>query len=314
MKKVSLILLLLNFIACLSQENPEFRHFKVQRLDDSFIDVYHTSPKGKKKLPVLVFCQGSGYDSNTEGFLSLLSLFQEKVVGMAIEKRGVKYGDTGENLSAEYTQHNAVYNRIYDYLRIFQYLKATAAWWNGEVYLIGGSEGGLIAGMLASYYPNVKGLAIFSFGGGLKFGEAWPIAMETQELQAGKSREEASKMAQAARDTLSLTKEYPHFSKFYEGKDNTYAWWASIIDLRLQNALLDLDIPIFLAQGSEDIMAPPASAQKLSEAFKNKGKSNLEYKEYSGYDHGFMDKEGNSILVEVVIEGISKILKYSPKF
>jgi pimeloyl-ACP methyl ester carboxylesterase len=283
-------------------------HLQIKRLNDSYIDVYHNKPQGAAKLPVLVFCQGSGYDSNTEGFLGLLSQFDKEAVGIAIEKQGVRYGDEGDRLSDEYKQNNAVYNRLYDYLRVFQHLKTHAAWWNGDVYVIGGSEGGLLAGMIASFYPNVKAAAILSFGGGLNFGEAWPIASGIQKKATGASDLEVEQEIKTVRDSLGYIRTNSTYLKSYSGHDNTFSWWASIIDLRLENALLDLNIPIFLGQGTEDMMAPPISAQKLNEAFIRKEKTNLYYKEYQGYDHGFTDQDGQSHLIEVFTEAIEWIL------
>ena len=153
-----------------AQENVNDKpiHLKVKRLNDSYIDVYHNKPMGKNKLPLLIFCQGSGYDSNTEGFLAIMKRFEKRAIALAIEKQGVKYGDKGDTLTTEYKLSNTVYNRLYDYLPVLQYLRINAPWWNGDVYVIGGSEGGMLADMLACYYPNVKAVGIFSFGGGLE--------------------------------------------------------------------------------------------------------------------------------------------------
>lgn len=283
-------------------------HIKIKRLNDSYIDVYYNKPVKKSKMPLLVFCQGSGYDSNTEGFLSIMRKFEKKAVGLAIEKQGVRYGDKGDSLSEIYKQNNTVYNRLYDYLRVLQYMKANCNWWNGNVYIIGGSEGGLLAGMLACYYPNVKALALFSFGGGLNFGEAWPISSGLQKKAEGASPAEIETEVNTVKDSLNYILKNPTYLKSYSGEDNTYAWWASIISLRLENAFLDLKIPVFLAQGSEDLMAPPVSAQKLNQDFINNGKTNLCYKEYQGYNHEYKDKNNKSHLVEVVMEAITWIL------
>ena len=301
---------LFSTIILLAQESvsnsPE--HLSVQRLNDSYIDVYYNKPIAGTKLPILIFCQGSGYDSNTDGFLQIMSQFKEKVVGLAIEKQGVKFGDTGDSMTQAYKQNNAIYNRFYDYLRVLQYMRAHADWWNDDVYIIGGSEGGLLAGMLASFYPNTKSVALFSFGGGLNFGEAWPISIGLQKKAEGANSEEIDKEVNNVKDSFNLIRQNPTFQKSYEGIDNTYAWWASIIDLRLENSLLDLRIPIYLVQGSEDIMSPPVSARKLNEDFIKKGKTNLFYKEYKGYDHEYKDEKGESHLVEVIMQAIQWML------
>jgi pimeloyl-ACP methyl ester carboxylesterase len=283
-------------------------HLKIKRLNDSYIDVYYNKPVGSNKLPVLIFCQGSGYDSNTDGFLGILRQFEKKCVGLAIEKEGVSFGDVGDSMSTKYKRSNTVYNRFYDYLRVLQYLKSYAGWWNGDVYVIGGSEGGLLAGMIACYYPNVKAVGILSFGGALNFGEAWPISSGLQKKSEGAAEGEIAHVVSTVKDSINYVRANSTYLKSYCGDDNTYSWWASIIDLRLENSLLDLKIPIFLGQGSEDIMAPPISARKLNENFLIQGKTNLHYKEYEGYDHGFSDRQHQSHLVEVFTEAIRWIL------
>ena len=285
------------------------QHIIVQRLDDSFIDVYIHNKHPEKKLPLLVLCQGSGYDSNTSGFLNIASKFGDQVAGLMIEKQGVKYGDKGDSLTQLYKENNTVYNRLYDYLRVLQYLRANASWWNGEIYVFGGSEGGLLAGMLASYYPNVKGLAIICYGGGLKFGEAWPISSGLQKKAEGADSLTVKTEEANVIDTLAFIRQHATFLQSFSGEDNTYAWWASVMNLRLSNSLIDLKAPIFIGQGTEDMMAPPISAKKLQQTFQKAGKTNLYLKEYIGYDHSFTDKEHKNHLVEVCIDAISWILK-----
>ncbi len=56
-------------------------------------------------------------------------------------------------------------------------------------------------------------------------------------------------------------------------------------------------------------MAPPISARTLNESFIKKGKTNLFYKEYEGYDHAYFDRDGNSHLIEVITEAIDWVLK-----
>jgi pimeloyl-ACP methyl ester carboxylesterase len=295
------------------ERNPEKPvHLRIKRLNDSYIDVYHNQPVGNVKQPVIIFCQGSGYDSNTEGILQILGIFENRAVGLAIEKQGVLYGDTGDSLTMEYKRWNTVYNRLYDYLRVLQYLKLHAAWWDGNVYVIGGSEGGLLAGMIACFYPNVKAVSILSFGGALNFGEAWPVMIGMQKNKEGATEEDIKKAIDTAKNELNLIESNATYTRSYSGDDNTYAWWNSIAHLRLSNALLDLNIPIYIAHGSQDLMAPVESARKMKEEFKKSGKSNLYYREYNGFDHAFNDASHRSHLMEVVVAAIEWML--TPKY
>lgn len=301
----------LSFFATIlqAQHTEEFVHVKVQRLNDSYIDVYHHKPTGDVKLPVVIFCQGSGYNSGTNEFLGLLQPFNTKAVGLVIEKQGVKFGDQGDTLRDDFIQNNSVHQQLYDYLRVLQYMRVNMRWWNGEVYVIGGSEGGLLAGLLASFYPNVKAVAILSYGAGLNFGEAWSAAIHLQKKAEGATANEIEKDIEAFQDTLHQIRKNPTYLKSYNGRANTYAWWSSIMDVRLQNALLDLTIPIYLAQGAQDLTAPPSSARLLKEAFIRNKKSNLIYKEYPDYDHAFKDNISESHFTEVVTEAIKWLVQ-----
>ena len=129
-----IVIIFLSFLTtiCFSQEdeNNQPLHLKVKRLNDSYIDVYYNKPISDK-MPIMIFCQGSGYDSNTEGFLGVIGQFESQIVGMAIEKQGVKFGDSGDNLTEEYienTQSKTDFMTIYVYYNIY------------EQMLIGGME------------------------------------------------------------------------------------------------------------------------------------------------------------------------------
>jgi esterase/lipase len=283
-------------------------HLKIKRFNDTYIDAYVKYPATGKKVPLLVMCQGSGYGSMTGPFLGVTEQWKDTIARIVVEKQGVSYGDNGDKLTKTYKENNAVYNRLYDYLRVFEYLRAKANWWNGDVYVIGGSEGGLMAGMIASFYPNVKGVAILGFGGGLNFAEAWPIAKRKQMKAEGLSEINIQKAEKAAKDSLVIARRNSTYTKSYDGEDNTFKWWASIIDLRLANTLLDLDIPIYVADGSEDLMMPALSAQKLNEEFIKQGKTNLVYKEYKGFNHEFADSTGKSHYAEIFIQAIAWML------
>ena len=301
----------LSFFATIlqAQHTEEFVHVKVQRLNDSYIDVYHHKPTGDVKLPVVIFCQGSGYNSTTKEFLGLLQPFNTKAVGLVIEKQGVKFADKGDTLRDDFIQNNTVHQQLYDYLRVLQYMRVNMRWWNGEVYVIGESEGGLLAGLLASFYPNVKAVAILSYGAGMNFGEAGAASINLHKKAEGATANEIETDIEAFKDTLNQIRKNPTYLKSYNGHQNTYAWWSSIMDLRLQNALLDLTIPIYMAQGAQDLTAPPASARLLKEAFIRNKKSNLIYKEYPDYDHAFTDKINESHFTEVVTEAIKWLLE-----
>ena len=73
-------------------------------------------------------------------------------------------------------------------------------------------------------------------------------------------------------------------SKMWE--DNTYRRWNRFSEPAVKN-LLKLDIPIFVAVGSKDQAVPIESTFIIKTEFIRHHKTNLTYKVYLGYDHGF---------------------------
>jgi len=64
-----------------------------------------------------------------------------------------------------------------------------------------------------------------------------------------------------------------------------YNMWSSFMFYRPREDLVQIDIPILMIHGSEDIMSPVESSRFVKEEFEKTGKSNLHYIEYEGKGH-----------------------------
>jgi dienelactone hydrolase len=88
-------------------------------------------------------------------------------------------------------RYNTVELRISDYLQTMAHFRTAAQWWNGQLYIIGMSEGGLTTGMVAAFAPETKRVAILSYGGGLTMAEARPDAIAAETLKDKKTPAQA---------------------------------------------------------------------------------------------------------------------------
>lgn len=271
---------------------PSLKAYPVLRLDGSVIDASLSVPASRKSATVLVL-QGSNCVSERDSLSSLVEPWRNRYAFLYIEKPGLS--STSDRCSAEYLAQNTIDQRMWDILRVVQKLRSEP-WWNHKLYVIGGSEGGLMAGLTAANIPETRRVAILSFGGGLTMGEWWPkIAAAGVKKETGSEAAAAAEQADAV-ETFQRARMSPSHAEIYDGDGNTLAWWASIIDIRLQNTLLDLSIPILIVHGEADEFAPIEGARLVADAFQKQGKRNLAFRELPKLNHSFADANGHSFL------------------
>jgi dienelactone hydrolase len=279
-------------------------HFTLTRLNGTTLDAYLKRPVHEGKFPLIILMQGSGCDSLVDPFLGLTESYGDRYARLVVEKVGVKRGDDGQHCTQDYLTYNTVDLRIFDYLQVLSHLRAAASWWDGKLYIIGASEGGLTAGILAAFAPETQRVAILSYGGGVTMAEARPDAIYGEVIQEGRTP------AQAAASKAEAIKVYPDIranpvaGRDFDGDTNTYKWWASILDLRLANVLPDITAPIYLVQGSKDEEMPVDSSRKAAKLLAAQGRKDFEYCEYPGLSHEYNTSDGKSELAGVFLDAI----------
>lgn len=287
--------------AALAAQPPVVEHLRLQRMDDSFIDAHLERPSGAGRAPVLLMMQGSGCDSLTDPFLALTQPLADRMARLVVEKVGVSRGDDGKSCSADYLAHNTIDLRLTDYLQVIAHLRASAPWWDGDLYVLGASEGGLMAGMVAAFVPETRRVAILSYGGARTMGEVRPAAVVKESRESPSARPISDADLQAVYRSIRADEEG---GKSFDGETNTYRWWASILDVRLSRLLRDLRIPVLIAHGELDDMMPVESAREMHRQLQHDGRD-VVYCEYRGLDHGFSDTSGNSHLVDVFMSAVA---------
>lgn len=263
------------------------QHAELKRPGGSEIDWYLDRQTAPPRQGILVVAQGSGCASvttnrNVEAAKGLLPDFAV----VTVEKYGVPPGALPrgpEDCSAPFLAHHTISQRVADYQAVIEVLKAKP-WWNGQLVLFGGSEGGAVVQILAADV-NADASVIFSSATGIPFRDAF-IQVVPPEMAA----EAPVKLDQARRAPLS--------AEVWAG--NSYRWWADIADRPLWEDALKARGAILVVQGRRDRSNPVSSARAFRDVFETRKRCNLTYWEYDDYDHAMIDSGGVTHLPEVL--------------
>jgi hypothetical protein len=272
------------------------------RPDGSTIRWYLDRQAGGPKQPILVLGQGSGCASvttnaNVEAAKNLLPA----AAIVTVEKYGVLEGDAPkafpEDCRLAFAAHHTISQRVADYRQVIVGLR-NAPWWNGQLVLFGGSEGGAAMQILAAeVHPDAA--VIFSSATGMPFRQAF-----VRVLPPADAKTVSAHIAEIRRNPTS-TKTW---------LANSYLWWSDIMDRRLSDDAIRATTTHFLVvQGRWDQSNPVISARQFVENFRGAGRGNITYWEYADYDHSMTDREGQSHLSEVfsrISEWLSRTLSH----
>ena len=208
-----------------------------QRPDGSSIFWTIDRQSSGPKQGIFLIAQGSGCLAATENpnIANAKRLLPEFAV-LTVEKYGVephaKPADPFEGCSAVFYAHHTVSQRVIDYQRVLDELKREP-WWNGQIVLFGGSEGGGTVSVLAAKV-NATAVIIFSAAPGHSFSEIFKLSAPPA-------------VAQHADKEFKKIEAEPLSAKVWGA--NSYRWWADILSQDMAADLLRTESPILLVQG-----------------------------------------------------------------
>jgi pimeloyl-ACP methyl ester carboxylesterase len=275
----------------------------VSRLDGTTISYYLAPYVAGRTQPVLLILHGS--DCNSVANHPSIRRFEHvatDAVALYIEKYGITpqlpWSASGDRNDCPdvYLERNALNQRVLDVLRVIGELRHAAQWWNGQLFIVGGSEGAIVAESVAPLIPETQGLIIFGFGG--RWFRDDVLHSVTVSLNAdGESPEAQAVHLQTVRDLLSGALRDRDPAKHFWGY--SHAWWASMLEFDQLDALRRVRVPVLALQGSEDEDVDVRSAREMIRELQSKG-SRIAFTEYEGLDHGFKDAGGLSRLDGVI--------------
>lgn len=260
----------------------------LERPDGTQIAYHLENRSARGRQPLLLMLHGSGCDSVAlnERIGWMARLLAPDHALLTIEKYGVAPGAGGDECTAAYWRGNTLQQRVMDALHVVAALRRER-WWNGEIVLFGGSEGGAVAAMLAPLLPETRAAIVWSSGIGLSLGEMIRSALPPP-------------MAQEAPRVFAEARSNPTGERQWAGA--SYRWWADAVDLVPARSLASTPAPVLLIHGSRDESAPVASARAARDLLAAAGKANFLYREYEGYDHFMIDAAGVDHRAAVVAE------------
>ncbi|MFV2060321.1 MAG: serine aminopeptidase domain-containing protein [Gammaproteobacteria bacterium] len=283
-------------------------NFDTVRTSDKSIIKSQLVKSDNSPQSILLYVQDSKCKSSAAKFFNLTNTIDNSVAKLYVEKIGESDSQYHHGKCSEsFLSNSSIEQRIADYQHVISSLRANADWWDKKLYIIGESEGGLIAGLIAANMPETQKLAILNFGGGMTMSEAW-IANLTKTMQAsGKTSAEIDEMqlssAKFFKEKISQSN-----SKSELAPNITFKWWASVVDIRLSDTLTKIEFPIYIAHGTDDNKIPVESAQKVADLFSNLNKTNLVYNEYTGSIQSVSKCKINSTTKPVLTEAINWLL------
>lgn len=238
------------------------------------------SPQG-----LIFLAQGSGCDPVTvDNRFALSETLAPGFARLSIEKYGVNPAhDLAEDeCSEEFYARDTIDQRVLDAARVIAGLRGSD-WWNGDLVLFGGSEGGAVVSMLAPIVPETDAVVVFSSGLG--------FTVEEGVLQAVpppvRPRAEASFVE--ARQTGRIDERF---------SGHSHHWWANALDKRPSNALTGTTVPVLVVQGTMDRSAVVESAREGVARLEASGVC-VTYDEREGLDHFMRDAQGADHRAEV---------------
>ena len=256
--------------------------------------------------PIIFLLHGSGGNSvfSYEGdkiykpflFNELIKHNQDWHI-VCIEKRGVKLGDNVnnsgyENCSQEYIEHATKESRGNDVSTVIDYLIDLNIYNQKELVLIGHSEGSMVAPYVAAINSKVTHIVLLGYSathGLLDFLISQRRDLETYKISESEFLENYDWLINKFKDV------YQHGDSLKELFGHTYKRWDSYSFGVTLEDLMRVEIPIFLGIASSDRSAPAIGSDVVVAEFIKAGKSNLTYKNYIGFDHGFMRQENGNI-------------------
>ncbi len=284
---------------------PEALGFSAHRLSSEElgdVNYYLSADSSTVPKPLLVYLDGSGayplfqeIDDGGIGSTVVLDFdkLSQQFTILLISKPGIpfvdkmgfdQYGYPEYPEPLEYKEKLSLNWRVQSADQIINQLVKTKKVDPNRIVVLGFSEGAQVGPLLAATNHHITHLLLFGGNGLNQFFD--PIITARMKAASGQLTEEE---AQMEIDSLFIA-----YDKIYNDPNNTkenwwghtYQRWSSFTESAPYKSLLDLDIPIYIANGSLDENSV-LSADYIKLEFIRKRKTNLTYKTYVNYDHQF---------------------------
>jgi len=291
-------------------KGTHYSHFSINAKND-VIDFVVADTNLNVQKPILLFCQGSQpvplfFDFKEQGIVPVaLSNFDVKklnenyhVIVVSMPKTPILVGP--ENLNYDYnyiTDTTNQYSYSRDYLEsdfkenyvsraneVIKFLRKQKWVDKNNIVVAGHSQGAKVAVGIAASNKYVTRLGLFGYN---------PLGRIDQYIRQARKDAECGKITWQKAD--SICNDQFEFYQFIQNKDSLVVHpslksWESF-SLESIDQLIGLEIPVYIAYGSEDIIAD--FCDLLPIYFIREKKSNYKLKRYPKLEHNFFPEDEN---------------------
>jgi hypothetical protein len=285
-----------------------------------------TIPEGKGPLPAVLLISGSGPHDRDETLMGhkpflVLSdyLTRHGIAVLRVDNRGVgKSTGTFANATTADLSNDAEAG--------FAYLKTRAEIDPHRIGLIGHSEGGIIAPMIAARNREVA-FVVMMAGTGVPGDQVLAAQVEAIAVAGGKSPEKAAQAAAAEREFLKLVEagadqatlekmmrakmadDVPEGQVEMQAREITSPWFRYFLTYDPATALRKVTCPLLAINGSKDTQVLPAqNLPAIRKALQEGGNQRFEVDELPGLNHLFQTaKTGSPAEYAQIEETMSRV-------
>lgn len=237
--------------------------------------------------PIILLLSGSGCGDFSQRFASFFELYPPPLNVWLLDKPGIKPGaDMMAPCSNKFSAHDFLQHRVDDNLAFLAQHPVLKVRPPRSIAVLGFSEGGTVAPVLAAASDKIGWLATAG-SGGLPQGEEFMIFAKRGVPPFGTpfSRKYLLKeYAAIKRDPASLKKEF---------FGHPYRYWSSFLFLDPLQTYARLDMPMVAAMGEKDDSVPIESGRALRDYFVAHPDKNFRYIEFPNASHGLRTPESN---------------------
>lgn len=275
---------------------------QLARADGSAIEYYlqQRDPDNTSRQ-LLVVIQGSDCNSvrNIPSITHHMSNVLPSADVLTVEKYGID-ASLSYNLDPDrgdcpglYVLKDSPRQRLQDYRSVIAHLREQNDY--RRVVVLGGSEGAVVAGLLASDSKSAD-VAIAMNGGGQRFIDDVLHSIETSTASA----EEKVASAQGMREFFEHINTVP--SAEVVASNHGYAWWKQMFELDQLVILQRAAVPVLIVQGEADQSVSSANTRQMLEQLVEVGKRNIVFYLYPQLDHQLNGPDGVSQMKAVVAD------------
>lgn len=265
-----------------------------------YLDIQQTTSSNTAATQLLLLIQGSSCNSvrRSDRINQRFARLIEEADVLTVEKYGIdaalswSNNAEREDCPQEYLKHDRPKQRLADYQQVLNAVTAQKAY--RQIVVLGGSEGALIANMLAAHAGQVD-FAVSINGGGRWFLDDVLHSIEAQSDNEAAMQAAVNGFRGFSQHILNSAPSVINVS------GHGYRWWRQMLEIDQRALLKQARVPVLVVQAGRDRAVAADKAKQMLEAL-IPVQSNLSFYHYPALDHQLLSEDGISEEAKVIAD------------